>query len=249
MSVATGSGWAFFKIALIVTGKGEEAFLPNLFKALVAEGHCVFKVTDRVGQLSQITSKPRVAKMVGKGSFLTTRDQDIGLYARRCLQHSRFDFVILVDDLEHARREHAAAIYGRYRRALDVMLDRPGLRAKASVHFLVNMLEAYFFADPAAINAALATDLAEPIGDVEDIRHPKGELGRIHPGYDEIDHGRKIVQSLDLRHVLSRPETCPSLRTLVGWCSKAIGRTHDEVYQLAFGVYSPLTGPQIGDLP
>ncbi|MEJ7637714.1 MAG: hypothetical protein WKF75_06920 [Singulisphaera sp.] len=126
MSEATGSGWAFFKIALIVTGKGEEAFLPDLFKSLVAERHCVFKVTDRVGQLSHITSKARVAKMVGKGSLLTTRDQDIGLFARRCLQQSGFDFVILVDDLEHARREHAAAIYERYRRALDEMLDRPG---------------------------------------------------------------------------------------------------------------------------
>ena len=32
MSPATEAGWSSFEIALIVTGKGERAFLPSLFE-------------------------------------------------------------------------------------------------------------------------------------------------------------------------------------------------------------------------
>ncbi len=154
-----------------------------------------------------------------------------------------------MDDLEHDFRDQAEAVFQRYRAALDTFLGPAGLSHRASVHFLVNMLEAYYFAHAAAINAVLGTGLADFEGDVETIRHPKNELKRLHPGFDEIEHGREIIERLDVAHVLSNPATCRSLRTLFGWCSKAIGRVGDDVYQLANGSYFEVTRPQIDALP
>ncbi len=84
-------------------------------------------------------------------------------------------FVILVDDLEHARREQAQQIFDRYRLALDTML-KDAQQSRVAVHFLVNMLKAYYFADAKAVNAVLDLDspLEDHPGDVEMIRHPKG---------------------------------------------------------------------------
>jgi hypothetical protein len=129
-----------------------------------------------------------------------------------------------------------------------MILGPEGLSHRASVHFLVNMLEAYYFAHADAVNAVLGTQLADFAGDVETIRHPKNELKRHHPGFDEIDHGRAILERLDVPHILSNPETCRSLRTLFGWCSRAIGRESTDVYQLASGSYFEVTRPQIDAL-
>ena len=156
--------------------------------------------------------------------------------------------MLLVDDLEHSRRDIAREVYHRYRRALDLMLEPLELEAFASVHFLVNMLEAYYFAQATAINAVLGTQLDDHHDDVETIRHPKGDLKQIYSGYREMAHGELIVRNLDLKHVLARPDTCASLRTLIGWCAKAVGRPFDTDYQLESGVYSLLTGSQIGRL-
>ena len=54
-------------------------------------------------------------------------------------------FLILVDDLEAGRSDSAQEIFDRYRLALDTILTERKSR-RASVHFLVNMLEAYYFA-------------------------------------------------------------------------------------------------------
>lgn len=40
-------------------------------------------------------------------------------------------------------------------------------KSRASVHFLVNMLEAYYFADADRVNAVLATSLQDDEGDIE----------------------------------------------------------------------------------
>ena len=61
---------------------------------------------------------------------------------------------------------------------------------KVAVHFLVNMLEAYYFADSKAVNGVLGTDLEDFEGDVETIRHPKNDLKRRHAPFDEKEHGR-----------------------------------------------------------
>ena len=50
------------------------------------------------------------------------------------------------------------------------------IECPASVHFLVNMLEAYYFAHAAATNGVLGTELEDFEGDVESIRHPKNDL-------------------------------------------------------------------------
>ncbi len=123
------------------------------------------------------------------------------------------------------------------------------------LHLLVNMLEAYYFAHAAAINGALETELIDFEVDVETIRHPKNKLKRLSPGFDEVEHGRLILEQLDVIHVLSNPSTCRSLRTLFGWCSKAIGREFTDVYdftdvyELRNGSYFEVTRPQIDALP
>ena len=246
MSDADGNEWRFFRFGLIVTGKGEEAFLPSLFRSLAATGRCHFQVIRRIGQRSAITSKKRILRMVGCGKVIPDRDaNEIGLEARRFLA-AEATFVILVDDLEADRRSETQAIFQRYRDVLDRMLGEQCHRA--AVHFFVNMLEAYYFADADAINAVLGTTLEDFEDDVETIRHPKNELKSQCPSFDEIEHGKKIVAQLDVQHVLSRRETCASLRTLFGWCSSAIGKTPTDEFELVAGSYSEVTKKQIDEL-
>ena len=94
--------------------------------------------------------------MVGTGMRIPDRDaEQIGIPARRFLS-STGDFVLLVDDLEASRSDEVDAVFDRYRVALDTML-REDMSAKAAVHFLVNMLEAYYrSANPVLYTLALA---------------------------------------------------------------------------------------------
>jgi len=123
------------------------------------------------------------------------------------------------------------------------------MRWLVSVHFLVNMLEAYYFAHAQAINDVMGASWTDYGGDVETIGHPKGELKKHLDTFDEIEHGQQIVQRLDVPHILSRPETCASLRTLYGWCWRALGLPPSEDYQLEKGRYFEITLPQIAHLP
>jgi len=149
---------------------------------------------------------------------------------------------MLIDDLEFSRREARREIFDRYGAVLDaILVDK---RHRASVHFLVNMIEAYYFGDPDAINEALSIQLGVHDGDVEEIRHPKGRLKELSPGFDEIRHGRMIVENIDLERVLDDPATCASLRALVKWCSAAIGDEHSDRFRLKDGVCCPVTGQQ-----
>lgn len=125
---------------------------------------------------------------------------------------------------------------------------RPDEARRASVHFLVNMLEAYYFADAGAVNAVLRTDLDDYGGDVEAIRHPKNKLKELFPGFDEIGHGCRILDVLDVGHVLSRRECCSSLRTMFAWVCKVLDEPASEAYQLADGRYSDVGRDQIGTL-
>ena len=183
------SEWKFFRFYLLVTGKGEEVFSPKLFRSLAENGHCCFTVIGRIGQRSPITSERRLLKMIGEGKTIPDKDaKEIGLPVRRYLTDND-TLVVLLDDLEANRASQAEAIYQRYRDALDTMLPEPQ-QHRASVHFFVNMIEAYYFADAAAINCVLGTDLADHEGDVESIRHPKGDLKELYAGFDEIEHGQ-----------------------------------------------------------
>ena len=147
--------------------------------------------------------------------------------------------VMLVDDLEFSRSAEAPQVFDRYRRALDTMLTDKAHRA--AVHFLVNMLEAYYFADAEAVNHVLGTRLSDFNGDVETIRNPKSELKKAYAAFDEKEHGPLIVRKLDVLHILSRADACASLRTMFTWAAKATRSTLD----LPPGTLFPLTEPQI----
>ena len=185
--------------------------------------------------------------MIGSGKTIPDKDAEaIGLPARAFLS-SETHFVILVDDLEKDRAGEIRQIFDRYRLALDTILQ-PDQARRASVHFLVNMLEACYFADARAMNAVLGTELEDYEGDVETIRHPKNELKKLHREFDEMEHGCRILGKLRMRHVLSRWDTCASLRTMFAWICKAIEEPEGEAYQLLKGRYSDVTKDQIRTL-
>lgn len=163
--------------------------------------------------------------------------------------------MVLIDDLEHDRRELAQQIFQRYRTAMDTLITNEEKR-RASVHFLVNMLEAYYFADAGAVNSVLSLNppSEDYPGDVEDIRHPKNELKSLYPGFREIDDGGKILDLLDVGHVLDRPNTCKGLRTLFKWCVEVlkshtnyqeISSSLSEKYRLKEGLLSEITKVQL----
>ena len=185
--------------------------------------------------------------MIGSGKTIPDKDaENIGFPARAFLS-SETDFVILVDDLEADRAGEIRQIFDRYRLALDTILQ-PDQAHRASVHFFVNMLEAYYFADARAVNAVLGTELEDYEGDAEAIRHPKNELKKLYRGFDEMEHGCRILDTLKASHVLSRKDTCASLRTMFAWICKVIGEPEGETYQLLEGCYSDVTGDQLRTL-
>ncbi len=211
---------SYLYFGLLVTGKGEQKHLPLLFRALEESGIAHFRVIRKIDQLSASTSPNRQAHVVGTSKRIPSKDiERIAYPARKFLQENPCGFILLIDDMEHDRRPQAQAIFARYQQTLTQVLDdRQKLRA--AVHFLVNMLEAYFFADARAVNQVL--DCAPPLedypGDVEQIRHPKGDLKRRCKGYSETKTMGDILARLDVAHILARPDTCASLRTIFDWC-------------------------------
>ena len=250
MSVAAPDGgyaWRFFRFGLIVTGKGEEEFLPKLFRSIAATKQCSFKVIRRIEQRSPVQSPRRRLRMMGSGERIPNRDADeIGLPARKFLS-SDDRYVLLIDDLEAKRSSDIQQVFDRYRRAFDTMLTENQAH-RASVHFLVNMLEAYYFADTRAVNAVLGTDLDDFEGDVETIRNPKRKLKNLWSRFDERKHGRQIVEQLDVLHVLSRSDACCSLRTIFAWIYTAIEAPDSEIRSLLDGCHNETTKGQIDAL-
>ena len=113
------------------------------------------------------------------------------------------------------------------------------------MHFLVNMLESYYFGDAAAVNVVLRTKISDHQDDVEKIRHPKKELKKLNREFDEVTHGEAIVKQLDVEHVLNNPVTCATLRVLFAWCVKATGGNIGDQFRLDSGVYDVVTGRQL----
>ena len=241
--------YAFFRFGLIVTGETEDQHLPKLFRSLEQSGTCNFRVIRRIDQLGAITSAERL-KGLRNGKDIPPKDEKIGLAARRYLMTDACHFVLLIDDLEHDRRNEVQQIFDRYRTALDTILN--DLKYRAAVHFLVNMLEAYYFADAQAINAVLEISLPDYEGDVETIRNPKSELRAEYQGFREIDDGGRILGQIDIERVLSRPDACASLRTLFAWCVGVLAKysdfdraSFDDRYRLHDGKLSEITGTQL----
>jgi hypothetical protein len=98
------------------------------------------------------------------------------------------------------------------------------------------------------VNEVLGTTLVDHAEDVETIPHPKNLLKRLASGFHEKKHGKLIVPRLDLRHILSRPDTCASLRTMFAWCTKALGKPFSEEYRLQDGKYNAMTSSQLDTL-
>ncbi len=263
MSGATG--WRFVHFGLVVTGKGEFEFLPDFFKAIMAaSGRCTFQAIDKPGQ-RQALSQKRITKYSQKGKTLPSKDEDVGLLILRYA--SNLDhFVIWIDDLESADRYSAKNKLGRLLQILDdLMHDLPDIRRRCSAHFLVNMLEAYYFADANAINQVnFQRDPSRPPfypqftnhdGDCENIRHPKNELkDRIRQSergasFDERLDGASIVKGLDLERILVDSQKCRALRTLVAWCWEAIGEPRTDRFRLTDGVYWNVTAGQLQHQP
>ena len=244
---AVQSEWKFHRFGLIVTGKGEERFITKFFGPLMAWGNCTFSVIHRMGQRSPRASTSTTLTTVGTTKKIPDRDAtEIGIPSRIHLQKGSDRFVIVLDDMEYDRLPQASQVYARYRKALDVMLGPYG--ARASVHFLVPMLEAYYFADAASINAVLKTSVSDHLSDVEEIRNPKSRLKEIWKGFDEIEHGFAIVSKLDMSHVLSNPRTCAWLRCLFAWCTQSMSMPFGDEFCLSTGIYSITTGPQLNNL-
>ena len=215
----------FLRFGLIVTGDGEAKFLPNLFRSIMAAASCTFVVIRKSEQLSPITSAKRSIRMVGRGEIIPSIDEEqYGIPARRFLQQQANSFVLIIDDLEGARRVQVDAVFNRYRLALDTMLNPCGLANRASVHFLVNMLEAYYFANCDAVNVVAEAEIIaqDHPNDVEQIGHPKSQLKRLWNKFHEIDHGEAIIARLDVNHVLQHHDRCCWLRTLFRWCISQI---------------------------
>jgi hypothetical protein len=162
--------------------------------------------------------------MIGRPTLrVPTKDEEeIGLPALRHLLGDEAALVLVIDDLEHTRRGMREPVFRRYRAALDASLGPHYTRA--GVYFLVNMLEAYYFADARALREVLGLAIVDHAGDVEEIRHPKNLLKELAPGFDEVRDGAKIVASLDLEHVLRDPSTCAALRALFAWCVRKTGQ-------------------------
>jgi hypothetical protein len=239
--------YKFFKLGLLVTGKTEQEHIPKLFRTLMELRICSFEVIRKVEQLGVRTSEKKQLKMVGTGKDIPDKDAErIGFPARDYLLKYPCSYVLLLDDLEYARTHQAPQIFERYRKALDdILLDQ---KHRASVHFLVNMLEAYYFADAATVNAVLGTSLNDYKGDVETIIHPKNDLKQIYSGFKEKEHGGRILDRLDVEKVLSNPNTCASLRTLFAWCLKALGEVPTDKYHLLSGKLSEITKAQLDNI-
>jgi len=237
------TSFTFHHFGLIVTGKGERMALGHLFRSLTVHGCCHFEVIRQIGQRSPQTSERVKLKMVNTGKLLPTKDvEEIGLPARRYLDRPE-KHVIVIDDMEADRVPQAHQVFARYRTALDTILGQPE-RSRASVHFLVNMLEAYYFADAAAINSVLDTEVTDYETDVELIPHPKNDLKRLFRGFDETEHGVEILQRLDIPHVLSNPLTCSSLRTLFKWCWISFGSPEENRFCFQTGRLYDVTSNQ-----
>jgi len=197
----------------------------------------------RIGQLRPKNEANRRIKVTGTNKYIPDRRaEEIGVPARKFIDKGG-SFVILVDDLEKYFVTTRDTVFRLYREALDVMLK--GRTHLASVHFLVNMLEAYYFADARAINHVLGTQLQDHPGDVEEIGHPKNELKQLVEGFDEVEHGQEILAILDVEHVLSRPETCASLRGLFKWCTLVMGLQPSARYSLVNGAVEATTAGQL----
>lgn len=250
------SEWREIRLRFFVTGKGEAIFLKDFFSQLAYfnSGVLIIDTSRDFPQLSVRGSTKRYVsdKYESKKGPLSRVELAAENRIRPWLTMSGNHLAILIDDLESSRRSFASSQYTFYREAIDQQLDGVGnLKDRFSVHFFVNMVEAYFFADHQSVNGVCGTSLDEHPGDVENIRHPKNRLKELVSNlsrgsqFHEVRDGQAIAKKLNLAKVLDNPEHCRALRALVAWIWEAIGQERGEEYQLQNGRYWDVTVSQL----
>lgn len=258
--------WPQYRFGLIVTGEAEEKGISGLFKSLTMTGLCSFSVICRIHQSRKSTnlinkSLPvaRVVRTI-KPETRPEPDKDeleISYPAKKFLNGTKPNerrFVILLDDLEHDRLNDMKEIFEHLLFILRKAMNDEQ-RTRASVHFLVMMMEAYFFADAAALKKILNLDREDYKEDVEMIRNPKSDFKDILSScngisYKETEHGVSLLKAVNIEKVLSNPKTCASLRSLFKWCVSKLNN-HPQFhtvaipdFKLADGIVSALTDGQ-----
>ncbi len=260
------------EFGLIVTGESEEGALHGLFRALFETGLCSVKIHCRIGQLGPRKEKPPSTPKLPGNSIgrVPRRDEELAQKCRNWLCDSENGWqprprrrLVLFDDLESARVSQVEMLFFRYREAVDLLLTE-SLKPRVAVHFLANMLEAYFWADPRGLEEHLGLNVSniQLPADPEEIPHPKNliqsELQKLKSGrsYREVDHGTVLIGKLDLAEVLKDPTTCGYLRAALGWMVDSLERvtTQPEVlayfqlrqkFQLDHGLFARATAHQL----
>ncbi|MBA4030118.1 MAG: hypothetical protein C0478_04380 [Planctomyces sp.] len=250
------SGWRQVHLRLFVTGQGEETFLASFFRQLrhFESGEVIITAEYAFPQITVPTNAKKLAK--NGREVLEKIDKATIKKIRPWLLISTQHYAVLVDDLETGRRTVAETQFNFYREQIHRILDtKPEIKNRFSVHFFVNMVEAYYFNHPEVVNDVCGTSLTAQPGDVENIRHPKGRLkelvSQLERGrkFDEMVDGTAIAKKLDLQKVLDNSEHCRALRTLVAWIWEAMGRKRGEEYQLQKGHYWEVTASQLKEPP
>ncbi len=235
--------FTFHKFGLMVTGESESAALPSLFRSLMEHGNCTFEFFQKIDQLRAKTSQKHPLKVVNTDKTLPDKDAAIGFDARRYLSNQKDGYthhVILIDDLEGLNENDARNAYERYRVAL--VKINPKDEHRVSIHYLINMLEAYYFVNTDALNSFVNPEgLPESqkiifdnySNDVEDMPHPKSAIKskfakNKYRAFNEKQAAQEIIPQLNVPLILSNPDTCAGLRTLFKWCWGAIGEPHEE---------------------
>ena len=248
-------------VALIfaVTGHAEVECVPAIIRKCMRLSSAVVKI----GTVSRVRQRPRL-RIRAKGSQKCQVLPEHEKLAREIpkLVRDERSYFLWIDDLENEEdRKQPQPHFDYYARLLDDAVHAP-MRERCSIHFLVNMLEAYFLADTSAVNTVLQPFLERPDtslkrhqGDCENIKNPKGTLvshvKHCNPTkrYIETTHGPGIARQLDIEQILSNPNHCRALRTLVAWCWEAIGEARTDQFQLLAGVYWDVTAHQLSIAP
>lgn len=248
---------------LFVTGHSEQDALHLMFKSLSFNGPFNFIKGQRIVYLpkspktkqKRTTNESKSQKVTQTSQILAPNDEFIALRVRGELQAAQNILVIIIDDLEYDRKDKATELFSSYRNAIETVVPDIQMRRRVSIHFLVMMLEAYYFADVQAINKALGTNIPRDYaGDVESIRNPYSEIKQIFRNFDKREDGAKIIPRLNIEHILSNPKTCASLRTLFAWCVEAILDFYPEFqnefpnYHLEDGIQYAVTNGQLSIL-
>lgn len=149
------------RVRLIVTGDLERSALSNSLRRYFPELTFLPPV-----QLHSMTSSPAPSITPGASPPAQIR-RVASAIAAECFDRSRHvaDAIVAIDDLELVNQHRANVVTEWLRIALDLEIEERRaahqtagelahqLRERASLHFMVPMVEAYFFADPGALTA------------------------------------------------------------------------------------------------